>query len=118
MDASIVPAPRNQNTRDENKAIKAGCMREGGADKPTKRSQKDNDARWTKKHGKSHSRDRNHMHVVRQHKLVRRYHVSDAVLHDSRVADWLLMPGNTGAGVWVELRLAVTMMIPAVVLII
>lgn len=40
------------------------------------------------------------MNVDRQHKLVRRYHVSDAALHDSQGVDHLLMQGNTGSGVW------------------
>jgi len=103
LDASIVPVPRNHNTRDENKAIKAGEEPDGWADKPVKRSQKDTDARWTRKHGKSHYGYKNHVNVDRQHKLVRRYHVSDAALHDSQAVDHLLMRGNTGAGVWADL---------------
>ena len=102
LDASIVPVPRNHNRRDENKAIKNGEVPEGWADKPAKRSQKDVEARWTKKHGKSHYGYRNHVNVDRQHKLVRRYHVSDAALHDSQAVDHLLMQGNTGAGVWAD----------------
>ena len=102
LDASIVPVPKNHNTREENKAIKAGDEPEGWADKPAKRSQKDMDARWTKKHGKSHYGYKNHVNVDRQHKLVRRYHVSDAALHDSQAVDHLLMRGNTGAGVWAD----------------
>lgn len=94
-----MPVPKNHNTRDENKAIKAGEVPEGWADKPAKRSQKGegmnatgpnecpNDARWTKKHGKSHYGYKNHVNVDRQHKLVRRYHVSDAALHDSQAVD-------------------------------
>jgi IS5 family transposase len=38
--------------------------------------------------------------VDRKHKLIRRYHVSDAAQHDSQAVDHLLMRGNTGAGVW------------------
>jgi IS5 family transposase len=37
--------------------------------------------------------------VGRRHKLIRRYHVGDAALHDSRAEDRLPMRGNTGAGV-------------------
>ena len=102
LDASIVPVPKNHNTREENKAIKSGEVPEGWAEKPAKRSQKDVDARWTKKHGKSHYGYKNHVNVDRQHKLVRRYHVSDAALHDSQAVDHLLMRGNTGAGVWAD----------------
>jgi len=53
LDASIVPVPRNHNTRDENKAIKNGEVPENWADKPAKRSQKDVDARWTKSTAKA-----------------------------------------------------------------
>jgi len=53
LDASIVPVPRNHNTRDENAAIKKGEVPEDWADKPAKRVQKEVDARWTKKHGKT-----------------------------------------------------------------
>lgn len=102
LDASIVPVPKNHNTRDENRAIKAGEEPEGWSDKPAKRSQKDVDARWTRKHGKSHYGYKNHVNVDRQHKLVRRYHVSNAALHDSQAVDHLLMKGNTGAGVWAD----------------
>ena len=42
------------------------------------------------------------MNVDRTHKLVRRYHVSDAALHDSQAVDQLLMQGNTGSGVWAD----------------
>ena len=102
LDASIVPVPKNRNTREENAAIKSGEVPEDWADKPAKRSQKDMDARWTKKHGKSHYGYKNHVNVDRRYKLVRRYHVSDAALHDSQAVDHLLMPGNTGSGVWAD----------------
>lgn len=102
LDASIVPVPRNHNSRDENAAIKKGELPEGWADKPAMRSQKDTDARWTQKHGKNHYGYKNHVNVDRKHKLVRRYHVSDAALHDSQAVDQLLMQGNTGSGVWAD----------------
>ena len=102
LDASIVPVPRNHNTRDENAAIKGGEEPEDWKNKPAKRSQKDLDARWTKKHGKSHYGYKNHVNVDRKHKLIRRYYVSDAALHDSQVVDALLMRGNTASGVWAD----------------
>ena len=116
LDASIVAVPRNRNTREENKTIKGGEVPEGWADKPAKRSQKDVDARWseedqktawgavfpTSKHGKSHYGYKNHVNVDRKHKLVRRWHVSNAAQHDSQAVDQLLMRGNTGADVWAD----------------
>ena len=102
LDASIVPVPRNHNKREENASIKADETPEGWADKPAKRSQKDVDARWTKKHGKSHYGYKNHINVDRKHKLIRRYHVTDAATHDSQALDQLLTRGNTGCGVWAD----------------
>ena len=71
-------------------------------DKPAKRRQKDVEARWTKKHGKSHYGYKNHVNVDRRHKLVRRYHVSDAAEHDSQVLDDILDGDNTALGVWAD----------------
>jgi len=102
LDASIVPVPRTHNTRDENAAIKKGEVPEDWENKLAKRSQKDEDARWTKKHAKSHYGYKNHVNVDRKHKLIRRYHVSDAAQHDSQAVDHLLMRGNTGSGVWAD----------------
>jgi len=102
LDASIVPVPRNHNKREENAAIKKGEVPEDWANKPARRCQKDVDARWTKKHGKSHYGYKNHVNVDRMHKLVRRCHVTDAAVHDSQAVDELLTRGNTGSGVWAD----------------
>ena len=116
LDASIVPVPKNRNTSDENKTIKSGKVPEDWENKPAMRSQKDLDARWSeadqktvrgtvfpaKKHGQSHYGYKNHVNVDRKHKLVRRYDVTDAAVHDSQAVDHLLMRGNTDAGVWAD----------------
>jgi IS5 family transposase len=81
IDASIVPVPKQRNSRDENARIKAGETPEGWDSQPAKRSQKDTDARWTKKHGQSHYGYKNHVNVDRRHKLVRRYQVTAAAVH-------------------------------------
>ena len=102
IDASIVPVPKQRNDRDENAAIKAGETPEGWADKPAKNRQKDTDARWTKKHGKSHYGYKNHVNVDRRHKLIRRYKVTDAATHDSQVIDDVLDDDNTASDVWAD----------------
>jgi IS5 family transposase len=102
IDASIVAVPKQRNRRDENNKIKAGEVPGDWADKPAKRRQKDTDARWTKKHGKSHYGYKNHVNVDRRHKLVRRYDVTDAAVHDSQVVDGLLDMDNTASGVWAD----------------
>ncbi len=102
IDASIVPAPRQRNSRDDNARIKEGETPEGWENQPAKRSQKDTDARWTKKHGKNHYGYKNHVSVDRRHKLVRRYQVTDAAVHDSQVVDDILDPDNTASDVWAD----------------
>ena len=102
IDASIVPVPKQRNGRDENATIKEGKTPEDWEGKPAKRSQKDTDARWTKKHGKSYFGYKNHVTVDRRHKLVRRYHVTDAAVHDSQVVDTILDADNTSSEVWAD----------------
>ena len=102
IDASIVPVPKQRNNRDENAAIKAGETPEGWDEKRAKKRQKDTDARWTKKHGKSHYGYKNHVNVDRRHKLIRRYKVTDAATHDSQVIDEVLDDDNTASDVWAD----------------
>jgi IS5 family transposase len=102
IDASIVPVPKQRNGRDENAAIKAGETPEGWDDQPATRRQKDTDARWTKKHGKSHFGYKNHVNVDRRHKLIRRYQVTDAAVHDSQVIDDVIDDDNTASDVWAD----------------
>ena len=102
IDASIVPVPKQRNSRDDNARIKQGKTPEGWEKQPAKRAQKDPDARWTKKHGKSHYGYKNHVNVDRRHKLVRRYAVTHAAVHDSQVVDDILDAGNTASGMWAD----------------
>jgi IS5 family transposase len=102
IDATIIGAPKQRNTREENEAIKAGQTPEGWKDKPAKKAQKDGDARWTKKHGKSYYGYKNHVDVDRKHKLIRRYAETDASVHDSQQLDQLLDRSNTGSEVWAD----------------
>ena len=95
VDASIVRAPVQRNRRDENEAIKSGEVPGGWKAKARQRAQKDVDARWTRKRGKSDFGYKNHVSVDRRHKLVRRYEVTDAAVHDSQLFDNLLDEANT-----------------------
>jgi len=102
IDASIVPVPKQRNTREENATIKAGETPKAWEDKPAKRRQKDTEARWTKKHSKSHFGYKNHVCVDRRHKLIRRYDVTDAAVHDSQVMEAVLDDSNTASDVWAD----------------
>jgi IS5 family transposase len=100
VDASIVPVPKQRNTHEENEAVKRGETPADWKQKPAKNRQKDKDARWTKKHGKSFFGYKNHVNVDRTHKLIRRYAVTDAAVHDSRKFNGLLHQGNTSQDVF------------------
>ncbi len=100
IDASLVNVPRNRNRRKENEQIKEGKVSEEWEEQPNKKRQKDLDARWTKKHGKSHYGYKNHVNVDKESKLIRRYAVTDASVHDSQVFDALLDEENSGRSIW------------------
>jgi IS5 family transposase len=100
IDATIVAVPGQRNTRDENEAIKRGRPPKDWEKKPAKNRQKDKDARWTKKHGKSFYGYKNHVNADAKHKLIRRYDVSDAAVHDSQKLEALLTKGNTSDAVF------------------
>jgi transposase, IS5 family len=102
VDATIVSAPMQRNSRSENEAIKAGKTPEGWQEKPAKNAQKDKDARWTKKHDRSFYGYKNHIGIDRAHKLIRRYAETDASVHDSQKLDDVLDKSNTGAEVWAD----------------
>ena len=67
VDATIVPVPKQRNSRDENDEVKAGKTPEAWEKKPAKNRQKDKDARWTKKHGKSFYGCKNHVNADVRH---------------------------------------------------
>jgi len=98
VDASIVPVPIQRNSRDENRRIKAGEVPEDWDEH--KRRQKDTDARWTKKHGKSHFGYKNHIDVDAEHKLIRDFETTAANVHDSQVFDDIIDPDNADPRVW------------------
>jgi IS5 family transposase len=101
VDASIVEAPRQRNTRRENEQIKRGERPASFDSKPAKGRQKDTDARWVHKHGVNRFGYKNHVNVDAGHKFIRRYAVTDAATHDSRVIDKLLDERrNTNADVY------------------
>ena len=95
IDASIVLVPTQRNSLDENAELQAGRTPAGWKQKPAKVRQKDRDARWTKKHGRSFFGYKNHVNADAKHKLIRHYAVADAAVHDSQELDGLLDKGNT-----------------------
>lgn len=102
VDATIVPVPRQRNSREENEQVKAGRTPKDWERTPAKNRQKDKDARWTKKHGRSFFGYKNHVNADARHKLIRDYEVSDASVHDSQKLDELVNGGNTSSEVYAD----------------
>lgn len=102
IDASIVAAPRQRNTREENETIKNGEKPQAWDDIPHKQRQKDVNARWTQKNGVNHYGYKNHVEVDAKHKFVRLWAVTDAAVHDSQIFEELLDDNNTNGNVWAD----------------
>jgi IS5 family transposase len=100
VDASIVAAPKQRNSREENKAIKEGDIPDCWSS--NKKRQKDIDARWVKKNGKNQFGYKNHIDIDVEHKLIRNYKVTPASVHDSNVFEQLLDENNSSRDVWAD----------------
>ena len=100
VDATIVRAPIQRNSREDNRRIKDGEVPQDWSE--AKRPQKDVQARWTKKHGTSHYGYKNPINVDAEHKLMRDYAVTPANVHDSQVFYAVLDPDNADPEVWAD----------------
>ena len=87
VDATFVDAPRQRNTREENKTIKEDKIPEEWTENTPKAAhklaQKDTDARWTVKGGEKHYGYKNHTKVDADSKIITDYSVTNAAVHDS-----------------------------------
>lgn len=100
VDASIVPVPKQTLNKDEKEVVQQEAMPVAWS--PPKRRQKDVQARWTKKHGKSYFGYKLSSSVDKRHKLIRRLHVSTASEHDTLHFEQVLDAGNTSCDVWAD----------------
>ena len=100
VDASIVAAPRQRNSLEDNAKVKRGEVPEDWS--LNKRRHKDVEARWTCKHGENHYGYKNHISMDRGYGLVRCWEVTDAARHDSQVLEQVLDKKNTHGDVWAD----------------
>jgi len=96
IDASFVEVPIQRNKKEENEAIKEGKIPADFEANPHKKAQKDTDARWTKKNGVSYFGYKNHIKIDVKSKIITKYMVTDASVHDSQVIDNLLDESDKG----------------------
>lgn len=90
VDASFTEAPRQRNTRSQNKQIKEGKRPEEFDTNKSVGRQKDSDARWTKKNNQSYYGYKNHAKVDLKSKLIIKSETTPASVHDSQVFKQLL----------------------------
>lgn len=102
IDASFVEVPKQRNTKDENKEIKEGKIPKSFLENEHKLAQKDTDARWTKKGDNSYYGYKNHINADVKYKLVRKYKVTSAEVHDSQPFETLLDCSNDTAKTWAD----------------
>ena len=102
IDASFVEVPRQGNHKAENEQIKQGEVPSSFTKNPHKLCQKDVDARWTKKNKASYFGYKNHVKEDAESKLITKYMVTDASVHDSQATDSLLDEKDRGEGFYAD----------------
>lgn len=119
VDASLVAAPKQRNTDEERRAIKAGHVPEDWKSRPAKLRHKDRDARWTVKFTKAKERPdgskppvdiaipcfgyQNHIGIDVGHGFIRTWKVTDAAAYEGAVLRaGLLDRTNTARTVWAD----------------
>jgi len=90
IDASFVEVPRQRNKKEENDQIKNGDIPKTFDKNPNKKAQKDTDARWTQKNNVNYFGYKNHITIDSKSKIITKFKVTDASVHDSQVIDKLL----------------------------
>jgi IS5 family transposase len=100
IDASIVPAPKQHTHKEEKDLIKQAATPIDWS--PAKRRQKDVDATWTKKHGKSYFGYKLSACADKRYKLIRKIKISTASEHDTRHLEDVLDPTNTSRDIYAD----------------
>jgi len=119
LDASLIAAPKQPNTRAEWETIKQSEVPAEWQKQPAKLRQKDRQARWTVKFTKAKPRAdgskppvdiaipsfgyQNHIAIDRRFGLIRRWQVTDAAAYEgARLREGLLDRRNTASDVWAD----------------
>lgn len=102
VDASFVEVPKQRNSRDDNKAIKEGKIPAGIQENPNRKAQKDTDARWTQKNKVNYFGYKNHVKTDVKSKIITKYKVTDASVHDSEPMEDLLDEKDKGENFYAD----------------
>jgi transposase, IS5 family len=102
LDATIVSVPKQHISKEEKEQLDKGEIPKSWQENSHRQSQRDVDARWTKKNDVSYFGYKNHISVDVTNGFVRRYSVTDAAVHDSQALPQILDAENEGDGVWAD----------------
>ena len=100
VDASIVEVPVQRNSRDENQQLNEGTVPEDWQE--NKLRQKDIDAKWVTHNGKSYYGYKDHVKADEHTKLITRYKVTPANVHDSEMIGSLIDKTDRGQKVFAD----------------
>lgn len=100
IDATLVESPRQHISKQDKELVKVDATPADWT--PDQRRQKDTEASWTKKHGKSHHGYKLSINVDKKYKLIRKHKVSTAKVHDTNHFEAVLDPLNTSREVWAD----------------
>lgn len=89
VDASFIEAPKRRNTQEQREKLKNGDLPDEWEDPehPQKLMQRDTDATWTKKGGEAHFGYKDHVKVDKDSKLITKFAVTTASVHDVKGAE-------------------------------
>ena len=96
IDASFIEVPKQRNSKEDNTKIKKGETPNSFDENPNKKSQKDVDTRWTQKNNINFFGYKNHIKIDGKSKIIKKFKVTDASVHDSQVIDNLLDEDDEG----------------------
>ena len=102
IDASLVEVPRQRNTKEENKELKSGNIPESISKNPNVKAQKDTEAKWTQKGGVNYFGYKNHVKVDSKSKIITKYSVTTANVHDSQALEELLTEDDKGQDLYAD----------------
>ncbi len=119
VDASLVAAPKQRNSEEEKRRVKADeSAKRIWGDKPARASQKDVCARWTLIFGRGRKQPdgtrgpdiaipffgyKSHLSIDRGSRFIRKWAATSAVDHDGRMLRrGLIDRSNTASGVWAD----------------
>lgn len=102
IDSSFNEAPKQRNTREENKTIKAGNGDTLWNDNKHKKCHKDIDARWTKKRGDTFYGYKAHAKCGSVSKVITSLCTTTASVHDSKVILPLLREEDKGKKLYLD----------------